>query len=156
MRPPAPRRALGGPGPSLIFHSPFPSSAGCTYPAIIPIRHASYSTGVWTNSIPFRRALALQSRGRDCSPASDLAFWSSIIPMWLFSGIIYFHRHRYVAEIIGLSLGTPGAVQPSSAYSAVQWWWGWSVQQKAPKGKGIGATGSKTPPRILEPLFVWF
>ena len=53
-------------------------------------------TGVSEKNTPFRRVLALQSLSRSSYPAPDLVLRKPIFLIVLFSGGVFFHRHRYV------------------------------------------------------------
>ena len=73
--------------------------------------HAAHTrTGVCKNNTPSRCAFALQSRGRDRSPAPDLAFRKLIFPRFFCSGGVFFsqtpviHVSMYMCVCVCLSL----------------------------------------------------
>ena len=54
------------------------------------------NTGVWKQHSLW--ALAMESCGRNCSPALDLVCFKLIVPKACFSEGVFFYRHRYVKE----------------------------------------------------------
>ena len=56
---------------------------------------SNWHTGVCETNIPFVRALAMQPSSRNPSLAPDSVFVNIICPRVLFSGGVFFHRHRY-------------------------------------------------------------
>ena len=62
----------------------------------LSLGHSLGSIPVAVKNIPFAQALALQSSGRNCNPAPDLVLWKLIFPSVIFSGGMFFHRHRYL------------------------------------------------------------
>ena len=51
----------------------------------------------------------MQSGGRGCSPAPDSVLWKLIFPRVLFSGGVFFHKHRYhplIQSVLIISIHT--------------------------------------------------